>query len=131
MLLAELTDQALQLEVGGVNNSLVSLAMILALLWYVGMALTFKKANQPWWAAIIPYYNFYVMLKIGGNPPWWILLLLVPVLNLYIFYRMFVDVSKAFGQGIAFGLGLLIPPFTPICWLWLGLGSFNYQGSPA
>lgn len=94
-----------------------------------GVWKTFAKAGQPGWAALIPFYNLYIMLKIGGNEWWWLLLLFVPIVNIYAMYKIFAGVSKAFGQGVGFALGLWFLGL--IFWLLLGFGDYSYQGSPS
>ena len=42
---------------------LAIVVFIIAAMWRV-----FEKAGQPGWAAIIPIYNLYIMLKIGRKP---------------------------------------------------------------
>lgn len=47
------------------------IVVVLFLLWaYVIVAMwkVFAKANQPGWAAIVPFYNVYVLLKVVGRP---------------------------------------------------------------
>jgi len=39
--------------------------LIVAGIWKV-----FVKAGQPGWAAIIPIYNIYILLKIACKPGW-------------------------------------------------------------
>ncbi|WP_201764623.1 DUF5684 domain-containing protein [Salinarchaeum sp. Harcht-Bsk1] len=90
---------------------------------------TFTKAGEPGWAAIIPIYNVYVMLKIGGNEWWWLLVMLVPLVNIYAAYVMFKGVAEAFGNGLGFTLGLWFLGF--IFWPLLGFGDYQYQGTPA
>ncbi len=91
---------------------------------------SFVKAGEPGWAAIIPIYNFWVMLRIGDNDDiLWLLALFIPVVQLYAFYRMCTDVAKSFGQGIGFGLGLWILSF--VFWPMLGFGNYQYRGAPA
>jgi len=67
----------------------------------------FEKAGQPGWAAIIPIYNLYIILKIAGRPGWWLLLYFVPVVNLVISIIVMIDFAKAFGKGVGFALGLI------------------------
>jgi len=113
---------------GGSVFLIVSLAVFVAVI--AGVWKTFTKAGQPGWAAIIPIYNFYVMLKIGDNEWWWLLVIMfVPLVNIYGMYKMFAGVSNAFGQGIGFALGLwfLGVIFFPL----LGFGGYSYQGRPA
>lgn len=92
-----------------------------------GMWKTFGKAGEPPWAAIVPIYNVYVMTKIGENAWWWVLLMFVPVVNLFALAKVSVDVAGAFGRGILFGLGLTVIPFVfyPI----LGFGGSKYRAA--
>lgn len=94
-----------------------------------GVWKTFTKAGQPGWAAIVPIYNFIVMLKIAGKPMWWVLLLLVPLVNFVVMIIMFIGIAKAFGKGTGFGLGLTFLGFIffPI----LGFGDAKYTALPA
>lgn len=120
------------LQQGGGGGSSIAfliiwLALIVALV--AGAWKTFTKANQPGWAAIIPIYNLYIMLKIGDNEWWWLLIILfVPIVNLYGLYKMFKGVAEAFGQGIGFALGLWFLAF--IFFPLLGFGDYTYQRVP-
>ena len=98
--------------------------LLIAAMWKV-----FSKAGQPGWAAIIPIYNMYVMCKIAGRPGWWVILLLIPLVNFIILIILCIDISKAFGKGVGFGLGLLFLGI--IFWPILGFGSAQYHGPSA
>ena len=76
----------------------------------------FDKAGEPGWAAIVPIYNFIVMLRIAGKPGWWILLMLIPGVNLIIMIIAMIALAARFGKGTGFGLGLaFLPPiFLPM-----------------
>ena len=89
----------------------------------------YAKAGQPGWAIIIPVYNIYVMLKIVGRPWWWLLLYLVPIVNLVIGIIVAVDLSRSFGKGVGFALGLIFLSF--IFYPILGFGSARYVGPAA
>jgi hypothetical protein len=97
---------------------------MIAAMWKV-----FSKAGQPGWAVIIPIYNIYIMCKVAGRPGWWVLLMFIPLVNLIIAIILNIDIAKNFGQGVGFGIGLIILPFIflPI----LGFGSAQYQGGVA
>lgn len=71
----------------------------------------YEKAGKPGWAAIIPIYNVIVMLEIVGKPVWWIILLLIPGVNIVILIILLHGLSKSFGQGTGFTLGLLFLGF--------------------
>jgi len=90
----------------------------------------FAKAGQPGWAAIIPIYNVYIMLKIIGRPAWWIILMLIPIVNIVIAVIVAMDMAKSFGQSAVFGIVLLFL-FSIIGYLILGFGSAQYVGPAA
>jgi uncharacterized membrane protein YecN with MAPEG domain len=97
--------------------------LIIASLWKV-----FVKAGEPGWAAIVPIYNFLILLKIAGKPAWWIILMLIPFVNLIVAIIAALAIAKNFGKGTGFGLGLafLAPIFYPI----LAFGDARYQPQP-
>jgi len=89
----------------------------------------FEKAGEPGWAAIIPIYNYFVILRIVGRPGWWFFLSFVPLVNIIIGFIVTNDLSKSFGKGIGFTLGLIF--LGPIFWLILGFGEATYEGAAA
>lgn len=106
---------------------LTCLALIILML--SGMWMTFKKAGEPGWAAIVPIYNVIVLLRIIGRPLWWILLLLIPLINIVFMFIIYIDLAKSFGKGTGFGVGLTLLQFIffPI----LGFGDARYLGPAA
>jgi hypothetical protein len=124
MLLAQTTTYSTSgSPVGGLIGAVIAIFFIVTF-WRI-----FTKAGQPGWAAIIPIYNYYVILKIVGRPWWWLLLYLIPLVNLVILIIVYVDLAKSFGKsgGFAVGLILLAPIFFPI----LAFGSAAYVGPAA
>lgn len=103
--------------------------IVLPLLMLAGMWKTFAKAGEPGWAAIIPFYNLWVLVRISNNDWWWFILFFVPLVNIVAIVKILLDVSKAFGHGVGFMLGLWFLPF--IFWPWLGFGDDQYQAAPA
>ncbi len=105
---------------------LVYLAVIVLVI--AGFWKVFAKAGQPGWAAIVPFYNTYVLCKIAGRPGWWFILLFIPFVNFIVFAIVAIDVAKSFGRGTGFGVGLWLLGFIffPI----LGFGSCSIRGPP-
>ncbi len=97
--------------------------------WVIAAWTVYAKAGEEGWKALIPIYNIYVMLKIVGRPGWWLLLLLIPFVNLVIWIIVAIDLSKSFGHGGGFAVGLIF--LTPIFWLILAFGSSTYTGPAA
>jgi uncharacterized membrane protein YhaH (DUF805 family) len=94
---------------------------LIAAMWKI-----FEKAGQPGWAAIVPIYNSYILLKIVGKPGWWLLLFLIPFVNIVFAVWTYNMLSKSFGkeEGFTVGLLLLSIVFFPI----LGFGDAKYLG---
>ncbi len=81
---------------------------------YVADWIIFTKADHPGWASLIPFYNLYVVLKIVGRPGWWLILFFIPFVNIIVAIIVAIDMSKSFGHGGGFALGLIFlgPIFT-------------------
>jgi hypothetical protein len=94
--------------------------LMVASLWKV-----FVKAGEPGWAAIVPIYNLFVLLKIAGKPAWWFILMLIPFVNFIVIIITCIALAQRFGKGTGFGvgLGLLGFVFFPI----LGFGDSQYR----
>jgi hypothetical protein len=121
---AEATAHPMSMAFLWVFSFIFWLIIILAF-WQV-----FVKAGRPGWAAIIPVYNIYVLLKIAGRPGWWLLLYLVPVVNCVVSLVVSIDVAKSFGKSTLFGVvGLWI--FSVIGYMILGYGDAIYRGPSA
>ena len=71
----------------------------------------YEKAGKPGWASIIPIYNVIVLLEIIGKPLWWIVLLFIPGVNIIFGVIMLNFLSKCFGKGVGFTIGLIFLPF--------------------
>lgn len=99
--------------------ALVCLAI--AVIAIAGEWKAFEKAGQPGWACIIPFYNIYIMTKIGGKPSYWLLLMLIPGVNVIFGVWLVNMVSKSFGKDEGFTLGLLFLGF--IFWPILGFSN--------
>ncbi len=115
---------------GGVGGAIFLVLMLaIAVLVIVGLWKVFEKAGQPGWAAIIPIYNIYILLKIVGRPWWWIILFIIPIVSLIITIIVYIDVAKSFGKSVLFGIGLIF--LAPIFICILGFGDSKYIGPAA
>ncbi len=87
----------------------------------------FEKAGQPGWTSIIPYINFFIMLKIVSKPLWWIIWMFVPIANIVVGIWVTNLLAKSFGKNEGFTLGLIFLPF--IFYPILGFGNASFQGN--
>lgn len=125
--LSQLVPVIAQSDSGGGAANFIGLIFAIAVI--AGLWKVFTKAGEPGWAAIIPIYNLYVILKIVGRPWWWLLLMLIPIVNFIILILVYIDLAKSFGKGTGFALGLIFLSFIfmPI----LGFGDARYLGPAA
>jgi uncharacterized protein DUF5684 len=112
---------------GAVFLIIVYIAVIvfeIAALWQM-----FVKADKPGWAAIIPFYNYYVLLKVVGRPGWWLILYFIPIVNIIVWIIVAIDLAKSFAKSTGFAVGVIFLAFIfiPI----LGFGPATYVGPAA
>jgi hypothetical protein len=88
-----------------------------------------REGGGPGWAAIIPIYNLWILIKIAGKPGWWILLFLIPLVNLFALFSISIAVAVNFGKSTGFGIGLALLGF--IFYPILGFGDARYRGAVA
>lgn len=86
----------------------------------------FEKARQPGWAAIVPFYNVYIALRIVGRPGWWLALMFIPIVNIVCVVIIAIDLARSFGKEGAFAFLLVLLPF--IGFPLLGFGAATYRG---
>lgn len=104
-------------------QSLVILAIgiiVLIATWKV-----FAKAGRPGWAAIIPFYNSYVLFDIVYGQGWKFLLMLIPFYNIYLLFKTYIGLAHKFGKSTGFGVGLVFLSF--IFMPMLGFGDARCQ----
>lgn len=92
----------------------------------VGYWKIFTKAGKPGWACLIPFYSQYCQFEIAWGNGWLFLLTLIPCVNFIVMIIYSIKLTKAFGQGTGFGLGLFF--LSPIFSLILGFGNAQYIG---
>jgi len=101
-------------------------ALGLAVFYIAAKWRVFTKAGQPGWAAIIPIYNIYITIKIGGKPGWWLLLFFIPGASIVFAIWTTNMLSKSFGKDEGFTVGLVLLGI--VFWPILGFGDAKYQG---
>jgi ABC-type sulfate transport system permease subunit len=93
------------------RTSLTGFFIILLLVQFLSLWRVFEKAGEQGWKSIVPFYNFYTLLRIVGKPGWWVALLLVPGVNIVIFIWTANLLSKSFGKGTGFTVGIVLLGF--------------------
>ncbi len=127
----------------------VIVSLIMTILHVIGIWNVFKKAGEPGWKSIIPFYNTYTLYKISWNPMWfWLVLLggligagllsfatvtvcvilgaLVELFTFVVRFVMYYRLCLSFGWGV--GKYILTILFAPIMLMVMGFGKSVYVG---
>lgn len=110
----------------GAYIGLTIVGFIAAIFLIVCTWIMFKKANEPGWGAIVPFYNSYLLFKITFGNGWLFLLLLIPFVNVIVAIILNFKLAEVYGHGIGFGFGLLF--LTVIFYGILAFGKSEYVG---
>ena len=135
-------------------SAISAATIIVGIIFYILIAVAewkiMLKAGEPGWKGIIPIYNVYTLYKISWRTNmFWALLVLeliaaiiqsisaslllifagwiCSLVGLVIAIMGLHQLSKAFGHGVGFTLGLIF--FSPIFLLILGFGGSQYMGN--
>ncbi len=92
-------------------NFFLILSFVFLICSVVGLWKIFIKAGYPGWTILVPFYNFYIWLKIIKKPLWWYIFLLIPFINVFTILLMIVEILKCFNKFSlgAQALGVLFP----------------------
>ena len=89
--------------IGGIYFFYLAVTVITVVsLWKI-----FTKAGEPGWAAIVPFYNLYVLFKITWGSGWKFLLMLIPIVGFVFLFIALFKLAAAFGRSAGFGVGLI------------------------
>ena len=136
---------------GGTLVTMLIISIVIGVLLIIANWKIFKKTGEPGWKSIIPIYNVYILFKISGMKNFFWITLILPfvlgivsgiagnasvvaviaaivcgIFELVVSIMLCVKLSKAFGKGDGYALGLIFLPniFTLI----LGFGKAEYVG---
>ena len=68
------------------------------LLPFAGISKLFEMREEAGWKAYVPVLNFMVWNKIIGKANWQIVLLFIPLVNVFVIASMASDLNKSFGR---------------------------------
>lgn len=110
-------------------SSLIILIFALAITvaTVIGWWKLFEKADEAGWKSIIPFYNTYTYFRITGRNGWTVLLILIPIVNIFFWIRGALEMGKRFNKSTLYSVFalLLIPAIGAID---LGFGEAQYSG---
>jgi len=106
----------------GIICGLIIIFILFMIIFIIGLMKVFEKCNKPAWAAIIPFYNMWVLFKIVGVSP---ILSLIPFINGIVYLYVLFLLGSKFNKSTLYNLGLVI--LTPIFIIFLGFDSSFYN----
>jgi len=99
----------------------MSVFLVFMLLCFIastaGLWKIFQKAGYRGWEVLIPFYNFYIWLKVIKKPLWWFIFIVFPYINVFTLMLMYVETAKCFKkygllqQGLAAVLPFIYLPY--------------------
>ncbi len=77
---------------------LMTLLLLVIILFPMLNYWIFSDAGEDGYKALIPFYNYYIWLKVIGKPWWWLILMLVPFINFFMIMLMLVQTAISYGK---------------------------------
>lgn len=78
--------------------SVVCIIFSIIYLYVASLEIIFMKTNNPWWAALIPFYNIWIFSKITLKDPRLAILYLIPGVNVVLYLYSMYNLGKKFGS---------------------------------
>ena len=72
--------------------------LIVQVIHGIGTWKLYVKAGRKAWEAFVPVYNGIILMQIINRPKYWILLLFIPVINLFLFPIIWIETLRTFGK---------------------------------
>lgn len=72
--------------------------LVIQVIHFLGTWKLYVKAGRQVWEAAIPVYNAIVLMKIINRPKWWVILLFIPIINLFMFPVIWIETIRSFGK---------------------------------
>ena len=120
------SDYDMMGAIAGMGLVVTIVSLVVAVFAIICMWKIYEKADEPGWAAIVPFYNTYVLFKITWGNGWFFLLCMIPFANFVVLIITYWKLAKVFGGGVVEFLLLLFLPVVafPI----MAFGGAEYEG---
>jgi hypothetical protein len=98
----------------GYIRLLTSFAIVISIYSIFITSYIFKKADKSPYGTLIPIYRDIIHLKMCNFSPWFLILIFIPLIGWLALTSIYIvgkfELSRNFGHGFLFGLGLLFLP---------------------
>lgn len=109
--------------------SLLYFLLATYILLSISLYSVFKKANISPHKAFLPGINFIAWCQLIGRPKWWAALLLLPIVNIFIFAGMSVDLVRSFKK-YSFWDSVLAVVYAPLAFFKIGYTEKDQYDGP-
>ncbi len=96
----------------------------------VGLYFIFQKAGEEGWKGLVPGLNLVVWCRLIGRKGWYAAWLLFPIVNIFIYAAMAIDMVQSF-RHYSFLDSVLAVLFAPFYFLYLGLNEKETYDGPS
>ncbi len=79
-----------------VVNLIITLVLYVGL--HIGLWKLFEKARYKGWQSLVPILDLWIWMKILKKPWWWILILLIPGVNVVMFWVILWNTAECYGK---------------------------------
>ncbi|MFT5337663.1 MAG: hypothetical protein ACI9YL_001668 [Luteibaculaceae bacterium] len=80
------------------GNGLIISVTLVGIIAIVAQWRLYSKAELPGLACLVPFWNFVIFLKMIGRPWTHMFLFLIPVYNIYLLFKIYVELCNSFGK---------------------------------
>ncbi len=103
--------------------------LVLYIILSISLYFLFPKTGQPGWKGLVPGLNFAEWCRLIGRSPWHAAWLLFPIVNIFIYAGMAVDMARSFGK-YSFWHSALAVLFAPFYFAYLAFREEETYGGP-
>ena len=96
---------------GILSISIVIISLIISIVMLISLIKIFTRNGKPGWGVIIPIYNFILMSEIAEVKSIYVILLFVPIVNIYARYVIYKGIAKKYNKSSGYAVGMLLVPF--------------------
>lgn len=119
----QIHGQSFLLDSNFVKGVLWSIGLTYLLFCYCSMLICRKAGTKGGLWCCIPIIQVFPLLRAAGMSAWFVLLLLLPVINLFVSIAWCVKICRVRGKGPLATFFLILPVTSPLAFLYLALSS--------
>jgi hypothetical protein len=93
------------------QNMVRAVSIFFYVLFCFPLMLIAQRLYLPSWMAWVPIIQLTLIVKMAERPMWWFFLLFFPIINLFIWLMLWIDITEMFQKPVLLAVLMLIPGF--------------------